>query len=135
MSLNPEERKAVVLLEYEKAMNTYSNVPTLVQNEMWDFVANRLYYSAFHAALALLINDGHKTSTHRGIVALLGLHYIKTGILSIEEGKMYSRLQTMRDESDYNCAFTATKEDIELYVEQVGAFLTKVRTLLTCLEE
>ena len=67
---------------------------------MWDIVANRLYYAALHAALALLINDGHKTTTHRGIVALFGLHYIKTGIFTTEEGKMYSRLQTMRDESD-----------------------------------
>lgn len=134
MSLNPEERRAVITLEYEKALKTYSYIPTLVSNQMWDLVANRLYYSAFHAALALLINDGHKTSTHRGIVALLGMHYIKTGILSIEEGKMYSRLQSMRDESDYNCAFTASQEDIEPYVAQVGEFLTKIRHFLTCLD-
>lgn len=135
MSLNSEERRAVVALEYEKAVNTFANIQTLAANSMWDFVANRLYYSAFHAALALLINDGHKTTTHRGIVALFGMYYIKTGIFSTEEGKMYSRLQTMRDESDYNCSFTATQEDVEPYIEQVQAFLYKVRIRLTCLDD
>lgn len=134
MSLDAEERRNVVLLEYEKASKTFAQIPTLVDNSMWDIVANRLYYAVFHATLALLINDGHQTATHRGIVALFGIHYIKTGIFSIEEGKMYSRLQTMRDESDYNCLFTATQEDVEPYIKQVGDFLHKVRSHLTTLD-
>lgn len=115
-------------------MNTFGNIPTLADHAMWDIVANRLYYAAFHAALSLLINDGHRTATHRGIVALFGLYYIKTGKFSVEEGKMYSRLQTMRDEADYNCTFTATQEDVEPYIEQVRLFLERFRSLLTCLD-
>lgn len=134
MSLSNEERKSVVTLEYEKAINTFHNIPTLVQGGMWDFVANRLYYATFHSVLALLVNDGHQTSTHRGLVALFGLHYIKTGVFSSEEGKILARLQTLRDEADYNCAFTASKEDIEPYIEKVDGFLKKVRTLLTVLD-
>ena len=30
----------------------------LANNEFWDGAANRLYYAAFHAVCALLINDG-----------------------------------------------------------------------------
>lgn len=135
MSLNSEERRAVVSLEYEKAINTFDNILPLVANSMWDFVANRLYYTVFHATLALLVNDGHKTSTHRGVVALFGMHYIKTGIFPTEYGKMYSRLQTMRDEADYNCSFKATQEDVEPYIEQVQNFLAKVRDRLSCLDD
>lgn len=133
MSLNNEERRAIVTLEYEKAVNTYNKIQTLADNDMWDFVANRLYYSAFHAVLALLINDGHKTATHRGIVAIFGLHYIKTGVFTLEDGKMYSRLESMRDEADYNCAFNATQEDIEPYIAMVGSFLDRVKDKLTVL--
>lgn len=134
MSLNQEERNAVVSLEYEKAYSTFCNIPTLVENEMWDFVANRLYYSAFHAVLALLINDGHKTSTHRGLGALFGLHYVKTGRFTTEEGRMFARLQSMRDEADYNCAYKASKEDILPYVSQVENFIKKIRMQLTTLD-
>lgn len=135
MSLDIEERKSIVTLEIEKAENTYARIQTLADNDMWDFVANRLYYAAFHAILALLINDGHKTVTHRGIVAVFGMHYIKTGIFSIEEGKMYARLQSMRDEADYNCSFSAEKEDIEPYILPVGEFIRKVKSKLTVLQE
>lgn len=134
MSLDIEERKSIVTLEIEKAENTYARIQTLADNDMWDFVANRLYYEAFHAILALLINDGHKTVTHRGIVAMFGMHYIKTGIFSIAEGKMYARLQSMRDEADYNCSFSAEKEDIEPYILPVGEFIRKVKSKLTVLQ-
>ena len=134
MSLNNEERRAVVSLEYEKATKTFDNISTLVKEEMWDFVANRLYYAAFHAVLALLINDGHKTSTHRGLGALFGLHYVKTNIFSPEEGSMFARLQSMRDEADYNCAYNASKEDILPYVSQVEYFISKIGEHLTILK-
>lgn len=130
MSLNNEERQAVVALELEKATNTFSKIPMLVEEEMWDFVANRLYYSAFHAILALLINDGHKTATHRGLGALFGLHYVKTGIFTVDEGKMFARLQNMRDEADYNCAYDASKEDVLPYVEQVQSFINKISGII-----
>lgn len=134
MSLSDEERKAVVGLEYEKSTDTFSKIDILAEQGMWDIVANRLYYSAFHAVLALLINDGHKTSTHRGTSALLGMHYVKTGILTPEEGRMFSRLQTMRDEADYNCAYKASEEDVKPYISQVGDFIAKIKTLLTALK-
>lgn len=130
MSLNNEERKAVVGLEYEKALKTFSQIQTLADNNMWDIVANRLYYCTFHAVLALLINDAHKTSTHRGAVALFGMYYVKESKFTQEEGRMFSRLQTMRDESDYNCAYNACKSDVEPYIPQVEAFIKKVKTYL-----
>lgn len=135
MSLSAEERKSVVTLEYEKATRTFAAIDTLVDNGMWDFVANRLYYATFHAVLALLINDEHKTSTHRGMVAIFGLHYIKTRIFSAEDGKTIARLQTLRDEADYNCAFSASEDDIRPYISKVDELIKKIYSMLTCLDK
>ena len=87
------------------------------------------------AVVALLIHDGHKSTTHRGMIAMFGMHYIKTGIFSIEHGRMYSRLESIRDEADYNCSFTACREDIEPYIAQVEAFVAKIRERLTLLDQ
>lgn len=84
--------------------------------------------------LALIINDGYKSVTHRGMGAIFGLHYVKEGIFSQEDGKMLSRLQNLRDEADYNCAFDVMREEIEPYIAQVKTFLAKVRTHLTILD-
>ena len=71
MSLGNEERKIVVGLETEKARKTYAEIEVLRQAGLWDNITNRLYYAAFHAVSALLINDGHIVSTYRGAVIML----------------------------------------------------------------
>lgn len=42
----------------------------------WDLVANRLYYSIFHAVTAMLLIDGIKTSTHKATSMQFGKSYV-----------------------------------------------------------
>lgn len=51
----------------------FAMIPMLADNGMWEFVANRLYYSLFHAILALLVNDGH----HSQITSLIFCGYLQ----------------------------------------------------------
>ena len=80
MKLNDEERRIMVSLEYEKALSFLEQAEKIAAMDLWDVVANRLYYSIFHAVSALLIKDGHKVSTHKGTLVMFGQHYVKTGI-------------------------------------------------------
>ncbi len=134
MSLNPEERKAIVELEYEKAISIIDKIDVLIREEMWDLVANRLYYSLFHAISALLVNDGHIADSHKGKVIVFGQFYVKTGEFSVEEGKLYSRLQTMRELADYNCAFQASQDEIVPFVEPTKVMIVKIRNRLSVLD-
>ena len=126
MSLNDEERKILVGLEIEKSRRTFAEIEILRQAGLWDNIANRLYYSAFHAVSALLIHDGHPVGTHQGAVVMLHQHYVKTGILPKEDGAFYSQLQTLREKSDYNCTYYATEEDTAPRIALTEAFIEKV---------
>ena len=75
MSLTDEERNILVNLEYEKGKSFLEQAEKIEELGYWDMVANRLYYAVFHAVTALLINDGHKVGTHKGVVLLFGQHY------------------------------------------------------------
>ena len=86
MSLNEEERSTLVALEYEKAQAIYSQIEGLRTLGYWDNIANRLYYALFHAVSALLIHDKHEVNTHRGIVAMFGRYYVKTGLFTLDDG-------------------------------------------------
>ena len=131
MSLTDEERCTLVRYEMEKARNTLCEVETLIENDLWNGAANRLYYAVFHAVSALLIHDGHQVSTNQGSHALFGLHYIKSEKLPAEFGRLYSQLQTMREESDYNCIYDVTPEELTEKIDPAKRLIAAIETLIS----
>lgn len=126
MSLNDEERRIVVQLQLEKAHRNFEQIALLREAGYWDNIANRLYYALFHAVSALLIYDGHNVGSHRGAIGAFGQHYVVTGIFSMEDGKHYSRLQDLRERSDYNCKYNATEADIAPKIEPTRQLIEKI---------
>ena len=61
---------------------------------------------------------------------MLHQYYVKTGILSKEDGAFYSQLQTLREKSDYNCTYYATEEDTAPRIASNEAFIDKVIGLI-----
>lgn len=131
MSLSEEERTIVVNLEAEKARKTFEETEVLRTAGLWNNLAGRLYYAAFHAVSALLIHDHHTVGTHQGAVIMFHQYYIKTGILPKEDGAFYSQLQTMREKSDYNCTYNATEEEIVPRIERTRLFIDTVLSLIS----
>lgn len=130
MSLSDEERNTIVRLEIEKSKNTFAEVIALVNAGLWSGAANRLYYAVFHAVSALLVHDRHQVNTHQGSHALFGLHYIKTGILPDEFGHLYGQLQTMRENSDYNCIYDVKPEELQERIEPSRQMIRAIETLI-----
>ena len=130
MSLDKESRNAMVAYRQEKADVAIDDALFLTDAGRYNIAANRLYYAAFHAVSALLIHDGHTFGSHQGAVIMLHQHYVKTGVLAKEDGAFYSHLQTMREKSDYNCTYNATKEDTAPRIAQTKQFIEKVLSLI-----
>ena len=72
MSLNIEERKAIVEFRLEKAQRAFEQASGVVQMKYWETIANRLYYAAYNAVSALLIAYGYSAQTHSGVTHLFG---------------------------------------------------------------
>lgn len=118
MSLTEEQRKIAVDLLIEKSNRNMQQALHNVDMGYWDLVANRLYYSMFHAVNAIMVKDGIRTGTHKGTSAMFGLHYVMSGKFSREDGILYSRLQTMREKADYQNTFTLTEEQGQELIAQ-----------------
>ncbi|MBQ0075074.1 MAG: HEPN domain-containing protein [Prevotella sp.] len=130
MSLTETEREIIVKREYEKAITFMEQAEGNATMGYWEVVANRMYYAVFHAVSALLIKDGHKVNTHRGTVMAYGQHYVKTGIVTHDEGSLYSQLQSMREDADYNCAFKSEPEKMKTLLPQAKTLISKIGNLL-----
>jgi uncharacterized protein (UPF0332 family) len=129
MSLTHEERATIVRLEMMKAQETYEEIKILIEAKKWNGAANRLYYAVFHAVNALLIREGLEINRHKSSHALFSLHYIKTGKLPAEFGRLYNNLQTMREKSDYNCFYNVTEAEIAEGIELAGKFIAAAREI------
>ena len=130
MNLSDEERKALVLYRLEKAHNTYEQILNIVPLAYWNMIANRLYYAAYYAVSALLLNEGHTVQTHHGIIQMLGLFFIKTERISKEYGNLYSRLFSIRQTGDYGDTFDLTEDDVLPLIEPTGKLIETINTLI-----
>lgn len=127
MSLSQEERQIMVQLEIERAERIVTEFPIYIDNQLWNTLTNRMYYAVFHATTALLISNGLHAGTHQGVYVLLSQHFIKTGIMSQEEGRLFSRLATLRERGDYNCFIDTTEEELLPMLEPLKAYIAHIK--------
>lgn len=126
MSLNIEERTAVVTYRLEKAERTMEQAKYNLPMKFWELIANRMYYATYYAVSALLIANGLSAKSHETILRLFGLHFIKAGVLPLEQGKLYNKLFSLRLKGDYNDRFDLTEEEVMPLVEPAEKLIKDV---------
>jgi uncharacterized protein (UPF0332 family) len=91
--------------------------------------ASRAYYAVFHGAQALLFSIGIETRSHKGLVAMLGDHFVKPGRLSAHMGRLVSRMQRDREDADYATGAVFTDQEASEMIASAEAFLSEARRL------
>ena len=130
MSLTEEERSAIISYRITKARETLTEAKGIATLKFWNAVANRLYYSCSYITGALLIANNFTAQTHSGVIHLLGLHFIKTGRISKEAGKLYSRLYELRQSGDYDDLFYMEEEDIKPLIDRAEGYINELEKII-----
>jgi len=108
----------------ERSRETFEEALLMEQASHWNACANRLYYACFYAILALLEKYGFASSKYVGVKSLFNKHFVKTGKISKDYGKLYNRLFDIRQEGDYMDFVSFEAEFIQLLVPKVKDFAT-----------
>lgn len=130
MSLTPEERETIVHYRVEKAHAAITHAEANARLGYWEVTANRLYYACYYAVGALLIQNGLHAQTHNGVIQLFGLHFVKTGKVSKEQGKLYNQLFSLRLTGDYNDSYTLCEEDVLPLIEPAREMIIFIEQIL-----
>jgi len=88
------DKSDLINYRIKRAKETLEDSQLLIERKRWNSAINRLYYSAFYAVIALLLNENHKTTTHNGVKSIFSEYFIKKNIIPQEFGKRYSQLFT-----------------------------------------
>ena len=129
MSLNNEDRKAMIAYRQEKAKLALDDAAFLTDASKYGLAANRLYYALYYAASALLLSKGIVTKRHSGLIAQVHMNFVKTGFLTQEDGALFNVMFTLRHEDDYEDFIDVERADIEEYTPQVTALVSKLKDL------
>jgi uncharacterized protein (UPF0332 family) len=127
------DKQAASLLQgsLEKSKEKLRVAEQLLQSGAYEDTVSRAYYSAFHAAQAVLQTEGLSVSTHQGLVNLFGLHFVKTGKFPKRFGKFLANLKDDRESSDYEIYSAIDEETAKRAVEEAQAFLAAVEAYVT----
>lgn len=131
MSLSNEERRIIVDLEMEKSHKTLSQIDYLQAGQLWETIANRLYYGAYHAVCALLIKNGIQVGTHKGAVVMFNKEFVRTGKIAADEGHLYSQLQSLRERGDYNCYINTNEQEIRPLIDPTFKLVQRIEELIS----
>ena len=114
-----------------RAKDTLDDAQILAEREKWNSTINRLYYSTYYAVMALLLNAGFKPTTHNGAKSNFSEHFVKTGKIKNEYGKIYSQLFTWRQKGDYDDLFDFDKEKVLPYFSPVIALIEEIEKMIS----
>ena len=127
-----EQQKDYARYRLDRALEDLQSAQKLFTDGHFRAANNRAYYAIFHAIRAALALKRVDSSKHSGVIAEFRRLFIKEGLLPVEISQMIGSAFTIRNASDYDDMFIAskseTKEEIENanYVyEQIKKYIDK----------
>lgn len=73
-----EAKNDLIIYRLQRANETYEDAQILAENGRWNSSINRLYYSAYYALMALLLDADLKPTTHSGAKSNFSEYFILT---------------------------------------------------------
>jgi uncharacterized protein (UPF0332 family) len=114
-----------------KARQALSDARLLFGAQSYFGTINRVYYSAFYAARALLATKELDAGKHAGVIALFNQHFVKEGIVTKIAGRILGDLFGLRIEGDYEDFKAFKKEEAAEALLKCETFLLEIEKILT----
>lgn len=128
--MTPEERQILVAMQVERAHRFVKQADEMMDMGYSDMAVNRFYYACFHIVQALFIQREIVAHTHSGMLTQFSKCFVKTGVVSLEDGSFLARLFQLRQKADFNCAYDFTKEEALSLKEPAHEFVEKIENII-----
>jgi uncharacterized protein (UPF0332 family) len=115
----------------KRARETYQDALFLFEKGSINSSINRLYYSAFYATIALLLNKGIEIKSHNGVKQKLGEEFVLKGLISKDFAKTYGLLSDYRHKGDYDDLFDFDKEVVARLLKPIKEYIDKIEEIIS----
>jgi uncharacterized protein len=122
--------KALINGYIQKAEKKLEVAEKLLKSSDYEDAVSRAYYTVFHTAQSLLLTEGERAESHKGVVTLFGLFFVKTGKFSRELGKYLANLKDERENGYYEILSYIDRETAETAIAEAKEFLKQGKLYL-----
>lgn len=114
----------------EKAREDLARAKREFDADDYKLALNRSYYAIFHAIRAVNILDEFDSSKHSGVIAHFNRYHVKNNDFPSDVSKKIASAMNVRQASDYDDFFIATKKEAEKQVEVANEIVSLVENYL-----
>jgi len=118
--------EALISYRMERSREYIRVAEIMLENEMFAISMNRVYYSMFYAVQALLVLHKVSFSKHGQVKGYFNRELIKTGIFSVDMGKLYNKVFEYRQKFDYVDFAVPDRDMVSEYIEKAREFHAKI---------
>ena len=128
--MSDETITALIDYRMEKSRESIKAARLMVNEKMFTFAMNRIYYAMFYAVQAALGKKAVSFSKHGQVKGYFNKEFIKSGVLPIDMGRLYNKVFEYRQKFDY-VDFAVPEEDMVLeYIEKAEQFVISINDYL-----
>lgn len=130
--MNKEYYDELVKVRLERAEELKDEAVDLLERESYKSANNRAFYAIEKALKALLASIQTDAETHNGVVKLFNYRFIHQGdgTFTVDDYKKIARADQIRNASDYDDFYIASKEETKLQVEDAKYIVNKIKNFL-----
>lgn len=115
---------------YERAVETLEVAKELFANGKYKDANNRSYYAVFYAVRAVYTIQGVDFKKHKTLLANFNKEFVATEIFPRNIGRKISALSLIREQSDYNDFYVASKAESQQQIETAEEIIALVKEYL-----
>ena len=115
----------------ERAKDALEDAKIMFREERFWVCVSRSYYAIFYCMQTLLFAKGLFTKTHKGVLNLFNLHYVKTGIIEKRYSEMARDAFADRQKADYDFDTDFTANEVAEVIQHAEEFLKFTKAHLT----
>jgi len=121
-----DNRRRNIDSELSRSREALAAAQHLLEGGFYRDSISRTCYVAFHLVRAMLLADGLQSRTHAGAIQLFSLHFVQPGVFPAATGKLLSRLQSEREDADYESHLVYERADAEHWLATVAVLQEQV---------
>jgi len=125
------ERTAnLIRYRLENSKEKLNSARILLENNQLKDSLSRSYYAMFTAARALLATKRLDSSKHVGVISLFNQHFVKTGIISKDLGRMLLKGKDLRQDGDYKDFVEVSTQEAKKQYKDAEEFINQIEEVL-----